>query len=425
MSQPFAVIVDAYSTGAELAPKFSARGIPSIHVQSAASIPPSYVPSFQPDSFVASIVYRNLDDCVSQLAAALGGGHAGWVMAGAETGVELADLLAAELGLDGNPVASSRRRRDKYEMATALREAGLEAADSLRTDDVEALLQWAEGGRRGWPIVVKPLASAGSDHVFFCVNAGQLRAAFDSMIGKRNRMGAINREVLAQTFLAGTQYVVNSVSIDGRHYFSDIWIDRRKALSGASNLYDYEELLPAVGPLQDSLTAYMRRVLDALEVRNGPAHSEVMMTERGPVLVETGARLQGSMLEQPVIDALGASQVTLAIERCCDPEAFTRRLAAPYVLNRHVMCVALISDQSGTVEDISGLRTVCELPSYACHFHTPDVGDRIMRTTDLFSIPGVVYLSHADQNVLRRDYETIRGLERERRLFAVRRAEAA
>ena len=60
MSQPFAVIVDAYSTGAELAPKFGARGIPSIHIQSAATIPPSYVPSFQPDSFAATIVYRCL-----------------------------------------------------------------------------------------------------------------------------------------------------------------------------------------------------------------------------------------------------------------------------------------------------------------------------------------------------------------------------
>ena len=425
MSQPFAVIVDAYSTGAELAPKFGARGIPSIHVQSAAAVPPSYAPSFQPGSFVASIVYRNLDDCVSKLAAALGGGHAAWVMAGAETGVELADLLAAELGLAGNPVASSRRRRDKYEMAQALREAGLAAAESLRTDDAEALLQWAGDGRRGWPIVVKPLASAGSDHVFFCSSAGQLRAAFDSMIGQRNRMGAINRQVLAQTYLAGTQYVVNSVSIDGRHYFSDIWIDRRKALSGASNLYDCEELLPAVGPVQDSLTGYVRQVLDALEVRNGPAHSEVMMTERGPVLVETGARLQGSMLEQPVIGALGASQITLAVERCCDAQAFSRRLDQPYILNRHVMCVALISDQSGTVEGTSGLRAICELPSYACHFHTPEVGDRIMRTTDLFTIPGVVYLTHADQQVLRRDYETIRELERGRRLFSVRQAEAA
>lgn len=425
MSQPYAVIVDAYSTGAELAPKFAALGIPSIHIQSAATIPPSYVPSFQPDSFVASIVYRNLDDCVSQLAAALRGGRAAWVMAGAETGVELSDLLAAELGLAGNPVVSSRRRRDKYEMACALREAGLAAADSLRTDDVEELLQWARDGRRGWPIVVKPLASAGSDHVFFCSSAGQLRAAFDSMIGQRNRMGAINRQVLAQTYLAGTQYVVNSVSIEGRHYFSDIWIDRRKTLSGASNLYDCEELLPATGEVQDSLTGYMRRVLDALEVRNGPAHSEVMMTGHGPVLVETGARLQGSMLEQPVIDALGASQVTLAVERCCDPDRFAQRLERPYVLNRHVMCVALISDQSGTVDDISGLKAICALPSYACHFHTPEVGDRIMRTTDLFSIPGVVYLTHADQQVLRRDYETIRELERGRRLFSVRQAEAA
>lgn len=423
MSQTFALIVDAYSTGAELPHKFSARGIPSIHIQSTAYIPPSYVASFQPDSFATNIVYRNLDDCINQLAAALGSGHASWVMAGAETGVELADLLAAELKLPGNPVASSRRRRDKYEMARALQGAGLVAADSLRTDDVEELLQWAEGERRSWPLVVKPLDSAGSDHVFFCTDAGQLRSAFESIIGQCNRMGNINRQVLAQSFLVGTQYVVNSVSIDGRHVFSDIWIDRRKTLPGASNLYDCEELLPATGSVQDSLISYMSRVLDVLEVRNGPAHSEVIMTQHGPVLVETGARLQGSMLEQPVIDALGASQVTLAVERCCDPKIFERRLTKPYVLSRHVMCVALISEQSGTVTDISGLKAICELPSYASHFHTPEVGDSIMRTTDLFSIPGVIYLTHVDQDVMRRDYETIRELERDRILFTVRQAE--
>ncbi|RJG15051.1 ATP-grasp domain-containing protein [Massilia cavernae] len=424
MQDKFVLIVDAYSTGAELAPKLRARGVASIHVQSTQTIPADFLPGFRPDDFTVNIVYRDLPDCLARIEAVFAGAKPSWVMAGTETAVELADLLAAQFGLPGNPVASSRSRRDKYDMARALAKAGLATPACLRTDDLQALLDWA-GQRASWPIVVKPLASAGNDNVFFCNSPDQLRSAFGAMFGQRNRMGEINTHVLAQTFLRGTQYVVNSVSIDGQHYFSDIWIDRRKVMPGASNIYDCEELLAATGEVQNRLTGYMRKVLDALELRNGPAHSEVMMTELGPVLIETGARLQGSMLEQPVIDALGASQITLAVERCCDPQAFLRRLSQPYTLTRHVMCVALISNQAGIVDDVSGFEAVRKLASYACHFHTPIPGDEIRCTTDLFSIPGVVYLSHADQDVLRRDYDTIRALERAKRMFSVCQAEFA
>lgn len=420
----FAVIVDAYSTGAQLARKFHDEGVDTLHVQSCASVPDIFAGSFRPGDFVAGIVFADLASCLAEVARRYGDARPLCVLAGTETGVEIADLLAQAWDLPGNPADSSRVRRDKYEMASALRAAGLATPAFVRTGVLAELLAWARL-QPSWPIVLKPLASAGNDNVFFCRSECELERAFHSTIGRVNRLGESNDQVLAQSFLVGIQYVVNSVSIDGCHYFSDLWLDRRKAVPGASNTYDCEELLAPQGPVQDVLLAYMRRALDALGVRNGPAHSEVMLTADGPVLIETGARLQGGMLEGPVIEAVGASQITLTVERYCHPEVFRRRLASPYVLARQVRCVALISEQSGIVADDGGLDHVRALASYSCHFHAPGPGDPISRTTDLFSIAGVVYLSHADGAVLEADYQTIRRLERQHALFAVREAAAA
>lgn len=420
----YAIIVDAYSTGAQLAPKFLEQGVAVLHVQSSADVPDFFESSYRPADFRAAIVHTTISATLRQADTWLQGARPLCVMAGTETGVELADALAAAWGIPGNSAATSRARRDKYQMAQALRKAGLAAPECLRTADTAALLAWALQ-RQSWPVVVKPLDSAGNDHVYFCNDEAALRRAAAAILGKVNRMGANNDALLAQGFLRGRQFVVNSVSIGGRHYFCDIWEDRRKELPGASNVYDCEALLAADAADATVLTAYMAPVLDALGVREGPAHSEVMLTDDGPVLIETAARLQGSMLEPAIIDALGHSQITLAVERWCNPARFTARPGALYRLHKHVMCVAMISSQSGIVEGAPGLERIRALQSYSCDFHTPAPGEWISPTVDLFSIPGVIYLCHADAAMLQRDYGEIRAIELARQVFTVRHAEAA
>jgi len=417
MTHNIAVIVDAYSTGAKLAAKFHAEGVAVLHVQSASPIIDFYINDFRPDDFIANVVFNGLAESLVEINRWLNGIKPICVLAGAETGIELADLLAGELGVEGNSTETSRVRRDKYAMACALKEAGLATPYFLRTDNLHTLTEWASG--HGWPIVLKPLASAGNDSVFFCNDRAELESAFHSIYNKANRFGGHNNHVLAQTLLKGTQYVINSVSIDAQHYISDMWIDRRKVIAGASNIYDCEELLPYEGEVQAALVSYMKKALDALGVHNGPAHSEIMMTAEGPVLIETGARLQGAMLEEAVIEALGESQITLTIERYCHPHLFKRRLGQQYVLSKHVLCVAMISDQEGVVVDTTGFENIRSLSSYACHFHLPEKGDTITRTIDLFSIPGVVYLSHEELAVLQADYATIRRLESAHQVFSV------
>ena len=420
----FAVIVDAYSTGSQLPRHFAAQGWHSIHMKSTEKIAPFLLASYRPADFVEDLSFNgDFEELLRQVRLVTAGLTPSCVMAGSEIGVEFSDRLAAAWQLPGNSPHTSRSRRDKYEMAMALQRAGLAAPVSLRTNGEVELIRWAQQ-HDSWPIVLKPLASAGNDSVYFCHDMPEALSAFYAILGTEDRLMAVNDHVLAQHLLKGTQYVVNSVSVDGRHYFSDIWIDRRTILPGASNIYDYEELLPSTGTIQAELCAYVERALDALGIRNGPAHSEVMLTANGPVLIETGARLQGGVIERPILDTIGTSQISLSAERYCDEARFLSRFGQPYPITSHLICVNLVSHTAGTVLDTTGFDAVKALASYHCHSRLPSPGSTLKRTVDYFTIPGIVYLGNSDRAALHRDYEAIRRFEREGRLFRIAEHEA-
>ena len=122
-----AVVVDAYSTGARLAPRFAAAGLPVVHVQSSPRLPDFYSRAFRAGDFVENVVHEgDLEATAARLAAH----DPAFVVVGAEPGVPLADALSERLGLPSNGSAQSAARRDKNAMSEALRDAGLRTAEA-------------------------------------------------------------------------------------------------------------------------------------------------------------------------------------------------------------------------------------------------------------------------------------------------------
>src|SRR6266542_5488429 len=278
-----AAIVDPFSTGADLAPEFRRRGWATVAVLSSPTLPELYEGSLRPADFDTVVTHEG-DAALTAKRLADAGVAA--VLPGTEIGVELADRLAAVLGRPGNGTPGSRARRNKAAMVDALTAAGLPAARTFLTGDAAAAVDWARRFDR-WPVVVKPVDSAGADGVTFCDSPGEVREAFDRLHGTRNRMGQHNTQVLLQEMLLGQQYFINSVSRDGTHYIFEIWRDRRHRVAGAGMVCEREDLLPPNGATQDVIRDYVTKVLDALAIRWGAAHTELMLTDRGPVLIET------------------------------------------------------------------------------------------------------------------------------------------
>ena len=413
----YGIVVDAFSTGMRLAERLREGGWPLLHLRSSPRVPAFLTKSYDPSVFRDEVVHTgDLEGTSARIAELADGALPRFVAVGTETGVELTDRLSARFDLPGNDPADSDARRDKVIMAERLQRAGLAAPATLRARSEEEALAWV-ALRDRWPVVLKPAASAGNDRVFFCTDAAEVRRAFARIHGRENRLGRKDEAVVVQAYLKGAQYIVNTTSLGGRHTVTDIWADHRRPMSGASNIYDYEDLLPASGKVEDALTAYVLRALDALGIRHGPAHSEVMMTEEGPVLIETAARLQGGLLEAPLLSALGRSQIAMSVACYTDPLRFDEMSAAPYQRSAHVRCVDLIAERGGVVRSVPGLALARSLPSFAGAVGWPTPGAKVERTVDLLSAPGIAYLCHPDSAQVERDYRYIRRLEARGELF--------
>ncbi|MEH7036426.1 hypothetical protein V7054_30215, partial [Priestia megaterium] len=144
-----------------------------------------------------------------------------------------------------------------------------------------------------------------------------------------------------------------------------------------------------------------------------------MYTEQGPILIESGARMMGTILEDAVISAIGDSHVTTTVERYVQPEKFRNRLMQGYQLNKNLFCITLVSNETGTVLENHVVERLQELDSFYKVFHTPQVGEKIYKTVDLFTNPGIIYLLHDSQEQIYKDYKEIRRLEAEGAFFRV------
>ncbi|MFF1421536.1 ATP-grasp domain-containing protein [Streptomyces sp. NPDC058280] len=406
--RPAVGIVDPFSTGAYLKDAFTARGWRVVAVTSQWPLPDIYAGSLRPEEF-DQVVFGQGDAAAT--AAELARVPLRAVVAGTEIGVRFADELAESLSLEGNGTALSEARRDKAAMAARLREKGLRHVRTFEArSEAEAVEQALSLGR--WPVVVKPADSAGSDGVTFCDSPEAVRQTFTKLHGETNRMGLANHKVLIQELLVGQQYFVNTVSRAGRHHIAEIWRDDRRRIPGAGLVCDCESLLPARGDVQDLLGAYITGVLDALGIAWGPAHSELMLTASGPVLIETAARMQGNILTGPVEQATGTSQVSLTVEAVTDPERFDARAERPYELTQGLSVLSLIAHRDGVIRAPDVAARLAALPSFSGLIGDLSQGVPVQPTVDLFTSPGIVYLLGDDEQVAR-DRAAIRAFEAE------------
>jgi biotin carboxylase len=399
------VIVDAYGIGRFLPASLRRYGVEPIHVRS--QFPDVHL-QYQPEDFTVDIEH---DGNIEATAAQLRKQHVDFVVAAMESGVLLADALSAALGTPGNGMTRPAARRDKYEMVQAVSDAGLAAADSFASPAADEIVAWAEA-RGEWPVVLKPVASAGMDNVHFCHSAGEIRATHASILDASDRYGRRNETALAQEYLAGDEYFVNTVSRAGVHHIVEIWRYHKHQIDSTRSMVSNEHPVPSEDPAAKQVGAYALGVLDALEVHNGAAHTEIMLTVNGPVLVECGARLGGAHLPEIVSRCIGTDQVDLLAQAIARPEEVMASRLPAYRLLNHVRFLNLIVPSDGVIPSEEGWAPVKALDSFLELIVTQPAGKRIERTVDLASSPGAVYLSADDPTRIEADYARLRELER-------------
>ena len=399
------VIVDPYSAGAMLAEALRARGVKCIAVESSQTIPKAMRSRFNPAVFWDIIRHegdfgRTLDAVARHRPA--------FVVPGSESGVELAEQLGDDLGLPGNGVALREARRDKYLMAEAVRARSLRTAAQFLSSDIGEIVDWAENTLK-WPAILKPPKSVASDSVAFCRSTDEVRAAAGRILTATNVLGCRNHAALVQEFLDGTEYIVDTVSHEGRRKTTAIWQYSRPPTgeTGEFVSYDAMTLLPYDGERQGALKSYTFKVLDALAIDFGPAHCELMWVDGEPVLVEVAVRLSGGI--NALLSGIcgGVSQLDETVSILLEPERFLATLNESPRLQRRAVNLFLVPRRHGRLVGVRGLDEIQRLPTLHSISIGAQPGDMLKR------VAGVATLIDEDIHSIERDVGVIRALERE------------
>ena len=382
------VIIDAWSGGKYLIPAFQALGYPCLHVQT------EFVPDhFKIDNALSNarcdrrVVYNGN---LAQLLDVLRPYRIKAVLPGSEGAVGLADAINGILELDfANASVLSSSRRDKYQMQETIRRAGLSAINQVRVSDKTTLSTWLDEQNR-WPVVVKPLRSAGTDGVAICHSRHEAQAALVAILNRPNLFGEQNTAALCQEFLEGEEFVVNGVARDGVYMVTELWHSAKQDNCG-SPIYGTQYLRVSQDPEYPTLVAYVEKVCSALGLKNGPFHAEVMLTKTGPVLIEIGARVAGGADPYVVEQCLGHSQISKTVDAVLRPDCFLRDLRESRPIRAHAKAayIFLVSPIRGRLQrspkvDFTAIDGVLSVRYNYCP------GEIQNKTVDLMTAPGTV-----------------------------------
>ena len=424
-SKEVVVVVDPYSTGCLVAKEMNLRGYPilALWTKGFSAEMKTHVPqSCGTMNYIAQVdepAEGGLKAVSDAINTAIGADKSVIAcLAGGEAGVDLADSLSEFLGLLTNGTEIPNRR-DKKIQQELIRKMGLRSvrqAGGDKLEDVDAFLK-----TEPYPIVLKPNESAGSDGVKLCYTYEEAVEHFHVLMNSQMVNGGEVPSVLCQEFLKGKEYVVDHVSLNGVHKTMMVWVYDKRAANGAAFVYYGCSAVPSDSPEAKILIPYVRGVLDALQLTNGPSHGEVIITEDGPCLVEMNCRARGGDGNwRPLCKALngGYSQVEATADAYLDPFQFGRlpdKPPSPFKSSGDE--IILVSYSEGIVKATPGYDMIKRLPSFVFLETGVKVGSEVTHTVDLLTGIGSVILMHSDPKVVQKDIEFIRYMEEFNGLF--------
>ncbi len=397
----YIAIVDPYSAGSLLAEAIREKGVGCIAIKSGETAPSVFRKNRKEPEFDAVLIDNSQ---IGETLQRLCGNKLTHVVAGCESGVELADELSEKLGLPSNGTVLSQARRDKFLMSETVRARGLRTAEAFQSSNVREVAAWA-ATRNAWPVVVKPVCSVASDNIHLCESEEEVLQAATKIVGKKNSLDLINTTALAQEYLHGTEFIVDTVSLGGRHKVTAFWEYHRSTAEFSRMGYDSMTLLPFQGQIQQSLQSFAFDVLDALGIKFGPAHTELMWCDGEPILVEMGARLTTGL--NAVLSGIcgGICQLEEAVDVMLAPDRFLDFAKDQLSLRKRAANVFLVRKREGRLMKVgreNELRRLKTLYRLSLSVNAGEI---------LPPILGTVTLVDESMEAIREDMSRIRELE--------------
>ncbi|MGK3741167.1 MAG: hypothetical protein ACI90V_008017 [Bacillariaceae sp.] len=315
-------------------------------------------------------------------------------------------------------------------------------------------------------VVVKPIRGCASDDVFLCEDIESVRSAYKIIMGS-TVLGSPKKKhdsVLCQEYLIGQEYAIDTCSKNGQLKIAAVWkydkrpqpptirqqqqMDgdnndeedneddttngRRRQVYYATKLYDDDD--DDDDPLLPIIYKYLDDCLNALDIRWGVTHSEIIITADGPRLVEVNCR-QHNMDFVPLTDnAIGYNLYDMLLSAYLgrddeveenkniddttviinEDEQLNWDLIPNYPsIRMNCAMVHLVNNKKGILKrvneqalyEIQAMDSVWDLEVYR-DFLDPGIS-YIEPTVDIKSDAGWIQMLHPNKEIFDRDYQRI------------------
>jgi len=225
-----------------------------------------------------------------------------------DTRITEAALLAERLKLRFLNPKSAVVMRDKFTVRTLLTDKGIVQPEFALATNNQQLRDAIE--TMGLPVIVKPSDGYGSQNIAIFLSEDDLNPLLDPLdnyLPCHTDYGfgvKANDRLLVERYISGQLIGCDTLSQNGKHLMLGIneklmYAPPSSAIKGSCfPSYRYD-----INKIQD----YVFSILDALDFNDGVTHTEIILCQDGPLLVEVNPRLVGAKIPRLLNLALGRS----------------------------------------------------------------------------------------------------------------------
>jgi len=257
-----------------------------------------------------------------------------------EVGVAVAAQINERIGARGSNQQAIARLKDKSSMRELLNEHGFGTVGFRlieRDDDIDML-----AASVGYPLIIKPFDGGGSLGIHLAHDARQARQAVAAL-------RAEGLTPLAEQYIDGKEYSVESFSFNGQHVIAAI---TEKVVN--DQFIEVGHVVPA--RLDEATAAqvgqFVRQFLELVGVTNGPGHTEMKINSAGLMkIIESHNRVGGDNIPKLVELARDVDLISLTGQWACGLVDARLPAARP----RGAAAINFFVFPEGEVVDVQGL----------------------------------------------------------------------
>lgn len=217
-----------------------------------------------------------------------------------------------------------------------------------------------------YPCIMKPLDNAGSRGVVLINSLEELQEKYKYSVGESRNGGVIIEE-----YLVGPEVSVEVMVVSGEVNILQV---TDKITTGAPHFVEMGHTQPSrlreaeVNTIKDLAS----RAVKAIGIENGPAHVEIKLTDKGPKMIELGARMGGDCITTHLVPlSTGVDMVRSTIEIACGEETDIKPKYSKGSAIRY------FKTESGIIKNIKGVEEAKKISGVKEISFVKGIGDTV------------------------------------------------